>query len=110
MEANAKPVRIGTLELRLLFEERRGFGGSIPRTHLLPRRLAARVSRIARRLWTSWRKYQARLATARRLRSLDDRALADMGFKRSEIASVVFAEPSDRPRQYDPQWHLRSRS
>jgi uncharacterized protein YjiS (DUF1127 family) len=67
----------------------------------------ARVTSIVRQLWRAYWDYQARRATIMLLYALDDRALTDIGFKRSEIEAAVFASPSYRLRRYDPKWHLQ---
>ena len=61
------------------------------------------LSRLVERMWTSYWDHQARRATMLLLHSLDDRALSDIGFQRSEIHSVVFGSP-DRVRPYHPGW------
>lgn len=71
--------------------------------------VSARISRIVRQLWRAYWDYQARRATIMLLHALDERALADIGFKRSEIDSAVFASASDRLRCYDPKWRLRGK-
>jgi uncharacterized protein YjiS (DUF1127 family) len=82
--------------------------GSLParaRSHAV----SARISSIVRQLWRAYWDYQARRATIMLLHALDDRALADIGFNRSEIESAVFASTSDRLRRYDPKWRLRGK-
>lgn len=69
----------------------------------------ARITSIVRQLWRAYWDYQARRATVMLLHALDDRALADIGFKRSEIDSAVFASTSDRLRRYDSKWRLRGK-
>ena len=59
--------------------------------------------RLLERAWRSYWDHQARRATMLLLHSLDDRALSDIGFQRSEIYSVVFGSP-DRVRPYHPGW------
>ena len=59
--------------------------------------------RLLERAWRSYWDHQARRATMLLLHSLDDRALSDIGFQRSEIHSVVFGSP-DRVRPYHPGW------
>ena len=65
------------------------------------------VAGAARQLWCAYWDHQARRATIMLLYALDDRALADIGFKRSEIESVVLGRSSDRARLYDHKWYLR---
>ena len=65
--------------------------------------IASDLSRLVERMWASYWDYQARRATMLLLHSLDDRALSDIGFQRSEIHSVVFGSP-DRVRPYRPGW------
>ena len=71
--------------------------------------VSARISSIVRQLWRAYWDYQARRATIMLLHALDERALADIGFQRSEIDSVVLASASDRLRRYDPKWRLRGK-
>ena len=63
---------------------------------------------IVRRLWHAYWSHQAKRATALMLQALDDRALADIGFRRNEIDSVVFGQPSDRRRPYKLDWRHRA--
>jgi uncharacterized protein YjiS (DUF1127 family) len=86
-----------------LFMREAGASPASARSH------SARISSIVRQLWRAYWDYQARRATIMLLHKLDDRALADIGFKRSEIDSAVFASPSDRLRRYDPKWRLRGK-
>lgn len=72
-----------------------------------PRELLASAANALRKFWKAYWTHQVRRATVMLLQSLDDRALADIGFKRSEIESVVCETTSDRLRRYDPQWHER---
>ena len=64
--------------------------------------VASDLSRLVERAWKSW-DHQARRVTMMLLHSLDDRALSDIGFHRSEIQSVVFGSPH-RVRPYHPGW------
>jgi uncharacterized protein YjiS (DUF1127 family) len=73
------------------------------------RAFADHAGDVLRRLWRGYWDYQARRATAMLLHMLDERALADIGFKRSEIESAVFGSPSDRLRRYDPKWRLQGK-
>lgn len=68
----------------------------------------AAVALTIKGLWLAYWNHQARQATAMLLDSLDDRTLADIGFKRSEILSTVFGSP-DRARPYLPDWFRRGR-
>ena len=72
-------------------------------------RISARIARIVRQLWRAYWDYQARRATIMLLHALDDRALADIGFNRGEIDSVVVASTSDRLRFCDSKWRLRGK-
>jgi uncharacterized protein YjiS (DUF1127 family) len=49
---------------------------------------------LTRRSWTRYWARRAERATVAILRGLDDRALKDIGFDRSEIESVVYGERS----------------
>ena len=64
------------------------------------RSLAAR----AQCLWAAYWDHQARRATALALEALDDRALRDIGLRRSEILPAVFGESAGRARPYDSSW------
>ena len=59
------------------------------------------IARATRQLWHAYWDRQARQATIMLLYALDDRALADIGFKRSEIESVVLGPSSDRAQPYE---------
>ncbi len=74
----------------------------------LTRACLYRVSSTARRLWHAYWDHQARRATAMILQALDDRALADIGFQRSEIESMVFGQTSEFRRPYDVTWRYRA--
>lgn len=79
--------------------------GSLPVKYWF-RSFADRIGGIVRRAWRAYWDYQARRATMMLLQALDDRELADIGFRRNEIESVMFGPlPSDRTQPYDPKWH-----
>ena len=82
--------------------------GALP-TSARSHAVSARIGSIVRQLWRAYWDHQARRATIMLLHTLDDRALADIGFKRSEIDPAVFASTSDRLRRYDPKWRLRGK-
>ena len=42
------------------------------------------------------------------LQALDDRALADIGFQRSEIKPMVFGQTPELRRPYDVNWRHRA--
>jgi uncharacterized protein YjiS (DUF1127 family) len=67
-----------------------------------------RVGSTARRLWHTYWDHQARRATAMILQALDDRALADIGFQRSEIEPMVFGQTPELRRPYDVKWRHRA--
>jgi uncharacterized protein YjiS (DUF1127 family) len=75
-------------------------------TSSLPDRTASAASfkeRLAR--WRAARRmYAGQRQTAAMLASLDDRALKDIGFTRSEIDSAASDCTGDRLRRYDPGW------
>jgi uncharacterized protein YjiS (DUF1127 family) len=73
------------------------------------RAFSDRLGSLARRLWQAYWDYQARRATTMLLHALDDRMLADIGFKRSEIEPAVCGQPQDRRRLYDALWRLHVR-
>ena len=57
------------------------------------------IDRLIHGPGTLWRRYsirRARQATIQVLRSLDDRALKDIGMRRSEIESVVHDDKAER--------------
>jgi uncharacterized protein YjiS (DUF1127 family) len=68
--------------------------------------VSARIISIVQQLWRAYWNDQAQRATIMLLHALDDRALADIGLQRGEIASVVLASPSDRLRRCEPRWRL----
>jgi uncharacterized protein YjiS (DUF1127 family) len=57
-----------------------------------------RVSEAVKRAWVGYWTHRARRATVYVLHTLDDRTLKDIGMDRSEIESVVYAQPRDRGR------------
>lgn len=69
---------------------------------------AERGVRLAERLWNAYWDQQARRATAMILHALDDRTLADIGLRRSEISGFVYGPAEEGRRAYDAAWHLRS--
>ncbi len=71
---------------------------------------AAPLASALRRWWQAYRENRSRRATAQLLHSLDDRMLADIGFDRSEINSVVFGRYFERVRHYDPPRRRSGRS
>ena len=62
--------------------------GSVPR----------RVLDAVKSAWVGYWTHRARRATVFALHTLDDRTLKDIGMDRSEIESVVYAQPRDRGR------------
>jgi uncharacterized protein YjiS (DUF1127 family) len=60
-----------------------------------------RVSHVVKRAWVGYWTHRARRATVFVLHALDDRTLKDIGMDRSEIESVVYAQPRDRARSCD---------
>jgi uncharacterized protein YjiS (DUF1127 family) len=70
---------------------RLSFVPPVPRSWPLRRRVGAALQKAWRNYW----RRRAAWATCTMLRSLDDRALKDIGIDRSEIESVVYAG-SDR--------------
>ena len=79
--------------------------GTVP-AEPLSRALSDRIGSLARRHWQAYWHYQARRATTVLLDALDDRTLAEIGLRRSEIESAVAGRPQDRRRRYDAQWRL----
>jgi uncharacterized protein YjiS (DUF1127 family) len=59
--------------------------------------IAARIAGAAAR----WRAARQRRNSVLRLRSLDDRMLADIGISRSEIASIVYGGATGRRRHHE---------
>ena len=57
-----------------------------------------RVLDAVKRAWVGYWTRRARRATVFALHALDDRTLKDIGMDRSEIESVVYAQPRDRAR------------
>ena len=55
-----------------------------------------RVLDAVKRAWVGYWTHRARRATVFALHALDDRTLKDIGMDRSEIESVVYAQPRDR--------------
>lgn len=68
-----------------------GFGGAAGRSRwgLAIRALLRAVADAARRARESWKRAQQASATYVALRALDARTLRDLGFDRSELASVA---------------------
>ena len=52
-----------------------------------------RLSDVLKKRWENYRTWRAKRATVFALHALDDHALKDMGFDRSEIESVVYGTP-----------------
>lgn len=63
------------------------------------------VAGTLKRWWSAYWMRRAQRSTVMILRSLDDRALHDIGIDRSEIESVVFGTPAERRLRYDSAWH-----
>ena len=57
-----------------------------------------RVLDAVKRAWVGYWTHRAKRATVFALHALDDRTLKDIGMDRSEIESVVYAQPHDRGR------------
>jgi uncharacterized protein YjiS (DUF1127 family) len=66
--------------------------------------LLVRAAAATKSLWHAYWRRKARRATLMLLRSLDDRALHDIGIDRSEIESVVHHRSGDRLRRYEYTW------
>ncbi|HEX5997783.1 MAG TPA: DUF1127 domain-containing protein [Hyphomicrobiaceae bacterium] len=72
----------------------------------MERSLRWRALAVTRRAWTHYWTRRAARATVGILSALDDRALKDIGFDRSEIDSVVYGDGSERRRAFGCQaWH-----
>jgi uncharacterized protein YjiS (DUF1127 family) len=71
---------------------------------LTPRFTRKRAVAAIRRMWRAYCDRQARRATAVIMHALDDRTLADIGLRRTEIESLLADDSDSHRRRYDPDW------
>ena len=71
---------------------------ALPCPHPAHGSIGRKAADLTRRVWVRYWTRRAAHATVAMLRSLDDRALKDIGLDRSEIESVVYCKGSGERR------------